>query len=61
MQSNLLYWIDGLWLAFLAIWVISAARTKRTAHSQPFLEQLLQRSLAAAGGILLFAPKLGVS
>ena len=61
MQSNLLNWIYGLWIAFLAIWAIGAARTKQTARSQPFLELLLQRCLAAAGGILLFVPRLSVS
>jgi protein-S-isoprenylcysteine O-methyltransferase Ste14 len=61
MQPNLLALIDSLWIAFLAIWAIGAARTKRTARSQPFSTQLLQRGLAAVGGILLFAPGLSAS
>ena len=46
--------IDGLWIAFVAIWAISAARTKQTARKQSGASQLLHRGLAVAGAFLLF-------
>lgn len=52
--------IDGLWVVFLVIWAIGAARTKQTKRQQSDASQVVQRGLAAAGAILLFAPRLGV-
>jgi protein-S-isoprenylcysteine O-methyltransferase Ste14 len=60
MAPDLSQWIDGLWIAFLVIWAIGAARTKQTARTQSGASQLLQRGLAAAGAVLLFDSGLGV-
>lgn len=60
MALNVSHWIDGLWVAFLIIWAIAAARTKQTERRQSDASQLVQRGLTAAGAVLLFSPRLGV-
>jgi protein-S-isoprenylcysteine O-methyltransferase Ste14 len=54
MRLELLHWIDGLWIAFGVVWLLSAAFSKRTARSQSALSRFLQGGLAASGFILLF-------
>ena len=51
-------WIDGLWLAFVVIWVIGAAKIKRAERRVAGWPRLLQVALTAAGAVLLFDPAM---
>jgi protein-S-isoprenylcysteine O-methyltransferase len=59
MQPNLL-WIDGLWIALIAIWVITAMNTKQAARRLSGWPRWVQVGLTAAGAVLLFDRDLGV-
>ncbi|HUA19027.1 MAG TPA: isoprenylcysteine carboxylmethyltransferase family protein [Bryobacteraceae bacterium] len=52
--------IGYAWVTFFVIWWIAAVRTKRTARTQSVGSRLLQGGLAAAGAVLLFAPRIGI-
>jgi protein-S-isoprenylcysteine O-methyltransferase len=51
-------WIDGLWLAFVAIWVIGAAKIKRAERRVAGWPRWVQIGLTAAGAVLLFDPAM---
>jgi protein-S-isoprenylcysteine O-methyltransferase Ste14 len=59
-QPDLRVYIDGAWIAVGIVWLVGAARTKRTAQAQSFGSRLLHISLAAAAFALLFNPSLAV-
>ncbi|MBV9772133.1 MAG: isoprenylcysteine carboxylmethyltransferase family protein [Bryobacterales bacterium] len=54
MQFDLSCMVYGLWIALVAIWVLSAIRSKRTARSQSGGSRLLQGGLTALGYLALF-------
>ncbi len=54
-------WIEGSWIAFIVIWLVSAALTKRATRMQSSGSRWLQGGLASAGAILLFAHSFGIS
>jgi protein-S-isoprenylcysteine O-methyltransferase Ste14 len=53
-------WIDGLWITFIAIWLLGAMRVKRAARRISGRARMLQILLAIAGAVLLFDPSLGI-
>ncbi|HTR37485.1 MAG TPA: isoprenylcysteine carboxylmethyltransferase family protein [Bryobacteraceae bacterium] len=53
-------WIEGSWIAFIVIWLATAAATKRTTRMQSSGSRLLQGGLAAAGAILLLARSVSI-
>jgi protein-S-isoprenylcysteine O-methyltransferase Ste14 len=60
-QPDLHVYIDGAWIAVGIVWLVGAARTKRTAQAhQSFGSRLVHMSLAAAAFALLFNPSLAV-
>jgi protein-S-isoprenylcysteine O-methyltransferase Ste14 len=61
MHPDLFPWIDGLWIAFLVIWVLGAMKIKPAARRISGPSRSLQIVLAAAGAILLFDRDLSVS
>lgn len=56
MQFDLLPWVDGAWIAFGVIWLLSAGFSKKTSRSQSAVSRILQGILAASGFIILFDP-----
>ncbi|HTW64203.1 MAG TPA: isoprenylcysteine carboxylmethyltransferase family protein [Bryobacteraceae bacterium] len=60
MYPGLSWWIEGFWIAFLAIWLLAAIRTKRVVRRQSGRSRFLQGGLAAAGAILLFEPGMNI-
>jgi len=60
MQPDLHIYIDGAWIAVGIVWLVGAARTKRTAQAQTFGSRLMHLSLAGAAFVLLFNPSLAV-
>ncbi len=53
-------WIDGLWIGFVLIWLLGAARIKQAERRVAGWRRIVQTILMVAGAFLLFDPQLGV-
>jgi protein-S-isoprenylcysteine O-methyltransferase len=58
MHPGFLSWIDALWIVFIAIWVLAAIRTKRTARRRSGWQRYAQLGLSVLGLILLLDRRL---
>lgn len=59
-HPNLLPLIYGLWIAFLAIWLLAATKTKRVARRASASSLAVQIGLTAPAGLLMFDRALSV-
>jgi protein-S-isoprenylcysteine O-methyltransferase Ste14 len=57
---NVLPLIYGLWIAFLAIWLLAATRTKRVARRASGSSLAVQIGLTVPGAVLMFDSNLSV-
>jgi protein-S-isoprenylcysteine O-methyltransferase Ste14 len=60
MASNLLSWIDSLWIVFILIWALAAMKTKRAARRVSGWPRFVQIGFAITGAILLFDSEFSV-
>jgi protein-S-isoprenylcysteine O-methyltransferase len=60
MQPNLHHIVNAAWVVVGIVWLIGAARTKRTAQAQSWGSRLVHISLAAAAFVLLFNPIMAI-
>ncbi|HEV8039386.1 MAG TPA: isoprenylcysteine carboxylmethyltransferase family protein [Bryobacteraceae bacterium] len=56
MEPDLQIFVDAAWVAVGIVWLIGAARTKRTAQAQSSGSRLVHISLATVAFVLLFSP-----
>jgi protein-S-isoprenylcysteine O-methyltransferase Ste14 len=54
------YLIEGPWIVFIAYWVASALKTRRTVSKEPFALRAVILLLEILGFVLLFSDKAGI-
>jgi len=60
MRPNLFPWIEVLWIAFVVIWLIGAAKIKRAERRVSGWPRFVQIGVMAAGAVLLFDGQMSV-